>query len=387
MYYNILNVRHPRQNKPISPSLVRQLFTPYYLLVPHELPILKGRGAVVSPANRFQPLDYVRDEDVQDDEPQPAPRTQFYIEPARSILVTNDSPDVGFDVGINVYRGCEHGCMYCFARPTHEYLDLNAGIDFESKIFVKMEAAKLLRKELSSARWKPRTIGMSGVTDCYQPIERKLKLTRGCLEVLADFRNPVTIITKNHLVTRDIDLLIELAKYKCVAVNVSVTTLDQELTMKMEPRTSVPRRRLDAVRKLSDAGVPVGVLIAPVIPGLTDHEVPNIVKAVADAGAKWAHAIPVRLPGAVLPIFENWLEAHFPDRKQKIMNRIKELRGGKMYDSRFHHRMRGQGEMYEQMKKMAELHIRKYGLNVEGAELSAENFRRVEAGQMNLFDS
>src|ERR1019366_981390 len=284
-----------------------------------------GRGASSNPPNRFEPLTLERDADW-DPEQDPAPTTQFLRDRSQSIIAYNDSPDIPFSAGINPYRGCEHGCIYCYARPTHEYLGFSAGLDFETKIMVKEDAPQLLRNELMSANWKPRTIAMSGVTDCYQPIERKLKLTRRCLEVLAEFRNPVGIVTKNFLVTRDIDLLKELAAYQAVIVYVSITTMDAELTRIMEPRTSVPARRLAAVELLATAGIPVGVLMAPIIPGLTDHEIPAVVMAAKNAGAGSVGYVPIRLPFAVAPLFEDWLSRHFPDRQEKVLNRIRSMR-------------------------------------------------------------
>src|SRR5262252_8690683 len=231
---------------------------------------IHGRGAGSNPPNRFYKRSVVPDPEAADPE-EPLPRTQFLKDSARSIIARNDSPDIPFETSINPYRGCEHGCVYCYARPFHEYLGFSPGIDFETKILVKEDAPKLLREELSSPKWKPQTIAMSGVTDCYQPVERRLKLTRGCLEVLAEFRNPVAIVTKNNLVTRDIDVLTRLAEVNAVAVFISLTTLDTDLRKVMEPRTSPPAARLAAIRALANAGIPVGVLIAPVIPGLTDH--------------------------------------------------------------------------------------------------------------------
>src|SRR5438093_1621847 len=237
----------------------------------------RGRGAASNPANRFETLSY---HSSDWDEPEdPAPQTLFLKDDTRTIINYNDSPDVGFSASINPYRGCEHGCIYCFARPTHEYLGFSAGLDFETKIMVKENAPDLLRQELASAKWNPQVIAMSGVTDCYQPVERKLKLTRRCLEVLAEFRNPVVIVTKNHLVTRDLDLLQELAGHQAAAVFLSVTTLDSALTPRLEPRASLPKHRLAAIKTLSRAGIQVGVLVAPVIPALTDHEMPAIIAA------------------------------------------------------------------------------------------------------------
>ena len=235
-----------------------------------------GRGAVYNPKNRFERLEYSPDPDVE--ESAATPKTILLRDSSQTIISWNDSPDVSFDAGLNPYRGCEHGCAYCFARPTHEYLGFSAGIDFESKIVVKPDAPELLRKELMKKSWRPQVIAMSGVTDCYQPIERRMQLTRRCLQVLAEFRNPVAIITKNHLVTRDIDILRELAAHDAVVANVSVTTLNPELAKVLEPRASPPSRRLAAIRELHDAGIPTRVMMAPVIPGLTDHEMPELLK-------------------------------------------------------------------------------------------------------------
>ncbi|MGH9595035.1 MAG: PA0069 family radical SAM protein, partial [Bryobacteraceae bacterium] len=268
---------------------------------------------------------------------------------------------------------------------THEFLGFSAGLDFESKIMVKLKAPELLREELASPKWKPQVIVMSGVTDCYQPVERKLKLTRRCLEVLAEFRNPVAIITKNFLVTRDIDVLSEMAKFNAAAVCLSVTTLDGDLRRVMEPRTSPPRARLDAIRKLSVAGIPVSVNVAPIIPGLNDHEMPSILKAAAEAGATSAGFTVVRLPYANAPLFEKWLETHFPDRKDKVLNRLREMRGGKLYDAQWGTRMRGEGIFAEQIEKMFKVARRRAGFPNEGSELSTAAFRRPGGAQMSLF--
>src|SRR5205807_10626855 len=269
---------------------------------------IRGRGASWSPANRFEKL-HVDHNDVDPDSGdavRPGRATQFFRDGTKTIITRNNSPDVGFETSVNPYRGCEHGCIYCYARPTHEYLGFSAGLDFESKIMVKTDAPELLRAELESRHWQPQVIVMSGVTDPYQPVEKKLRITRGCLEVLAKFRNPVAIITKNRLVTRDLDLLGELANHNCAAVNISVTSLDPNLQRVLEPRTSPPAARLEAIEKLRNAEVPVGVMVAPVIPGLTDHEVPKILEACAKAGAQFAGYTIVRLPWAVAPLFEHW---------------------------------------------------------------------------------
>jgi DNA repair photolyase len=275
----------------------------------------------------------------------------------------------------------------CYARPTHEYLGWSAGLDFETRILVKEDAPAMLRDALASPRWTPKTLVMSGVTDPYQPVERRLRVTRGCLEVLAEFRNPVGIITKNHLVTRDVDLLAELASHGAARVNLSVTSLDPALQRLMEPRTATPERRLDAIRTLTEAGIPVGVMVAPIIPGLTDHEVPAILEAVADAGATGAGYVALRLPYAVSGLFEEWLERHFPERKSKVLNRVKEIRGGKLYDSTFGSRMRGEGIYAQHMKTLFETARRRVGLDGDREPLSTAAFRRVEerGGQRTLF--
>ncbi len=340
-----------------------------------------GRGASWSPANRFENLHVdVTDVDVVDPvaaaEERSRRATQFFRDGTKTILARNDSPDVCFDRSVNPYRGCEHGCIYCFARPTHEYLGFSAGLDFESKIMVKMDAPRLLEAELSSPKWTPQVIAMSGVTDPYQPVERRLKLTRGCLEVLAKFRNPVGIITKNQLVTRDIDVLSDLASFNCVVVNVSVTSLDVKLQQILEPRTSTPSARLKAISQLTAAGIPVGVMVAPIIPGLTDHEVPAIVAACAEAGAKCAAHVVLRLPWAVAPLFERWLEEHFPDRKEKILGRVRHMRGGdRVYDPRWTVRQTGEGIFAQQIEAMFDVACRRAGLG-ERPKLSTAAFRR-----------
>lgn len=344
-----------------------------------------GRGTPENPPNRFEKLVYVRDPESIDPE-EPSPKTQFLRDVSKSLISYNDSPDVGFEASINPYRGCEHGCIYCYARPYHEYLGFSSGLDFETKILVKENAPELLRNELTSKRWQPKVLAISGVTDPYQPIERKLQLTRKCLEVLAEFRNPVIIITKNQLVSRDVDLLKELASFDAAAVCVSVTTLDAELARVMEPRTSTPANRLEAIQTLAQAGIPVRVLVAPVIPGLTDHETPSIIKAAAKAGASHAGYVVVRLPHGVGELFEGWLEEHFPDRKKKVLNRIREMRGGKLNDPNFGTRMKGEGVFADQIRSMFKLACRKAGIEGGGLELSISAFRRPRGPQLSLFE-
>ena len=338
---------------------------------PTHTPAPRGRGTGLNPANRFEPIEVELEEPGPDQVP-----TRYLRDSTRSIIATNDSPDIGFEASINPYRGCEHGCVYCYARPTHEYFGLSAGLDFETKIFVKEEAPELLRRELGAARWTPKVLAMSGVTDPYQPIEKKLRVTRRCLEVLAEFRNPVAIITKNRLVTRDVDLLGELAADGAASVAISITTLDGELAARMEPRASHPRDRLRALEELAAAGIPCGVMVAPVVPAITDHEMPRILEAAAAAGASHAGYVMLRLPWGIKDLFADWLEQNFPDRREKVLARLRELRGGKLYDARFGDRMRGEGVFAEQIRAMFVTSRRRAGLDRPRPELSTAAFRR-----------
>jgi DNA repair photolyase len=353
-----------------------------------------GRGAPGNPDNRFARQRYEPDADAlaaailaqePDGEPPPSPLTQLIPDRTRSILAFNDSPDVGFTTSVNPYRGCEHGCIYCYARPTHEFLDFSAGQDFETKIMVKHDAATLLRAELSSPRWQPRVIALSGVTDCYQPAERQLRITRSCLEVLAEFRNPVAIITKSHGVTRDADLLAPLARDQAAAVYISITTLDPSLAKKMEPRASPPMRRLAAIRALADAGVPVGVLVAPILPGLTDHEGPSILEAAAAAGARFAGWVMLRLPYGVSDLFSAWLDVHFPLKKDKVLAHVRGVRGGKLNNAEFGSRMVGEGKYAEQISDLLRVRAAQLGLSTRGPELSVAAFRRAGGQQLSLW--
>ena len=310
------------------------------------------------------------------DPEEPLPKTVYLKDTSKTFINYNSSPDIGFDASINPYRGCSHGCAYCYARPTHEYLGFSSGIDFETKIMVKSDGPELLRKELAAKKWKPQVIAMSGVTDIYQPIERKLELTRRCLEVMLEFRNPVGLITKNHLITRDLDVLKELAKYDAVSACLSITTLDEKLRRVMEPRTSATTRRLDAVANLREVGVHVGVMTAPIIPGLNDVEIPALVEASVKAGAEFVGFNILHLPYSSQDVFVAWLEHHFPERKNKVLNRIRAMRGGKLSDNRFGYRMRGEGIFYEQIKNLHKISRRKAGLNDERPRfrLSTEHF-------------
>jgi DNA repair photolyase len=363
-------------------------FRPVVSETPQSRAAIRGRGASWSPANRFEKLHVdLNDPDVVDvdleTEERPQRGTQYFRDETKSVISRNNSPDVGFETSLNPYRGCEHGCIYCYARPTHEYLGFSAGLDFESKIMVKTSAPKLLRAELESPRWQPQTLVLSGVTDPYQPVERKLGITRGCLEVLAKFRNPVAIITKNRLVTRDVDLLRSLAAHDGVAVNISVTSLDSNLQRVLEPRTSSPQARLDAIRQLRSAGIPTGVMVAPIIPGLTDHEVPKILDACAKAGAQFAGYTIVRLPWAVAPLFEHWLEEHFPERKEKVLGRIRDVRQNRLNNSQWHTRMTGEGIFAEQIASMFAISCRRNRMCAR-PKLSCASFQRPTT-QLRLF--
>jgi DNA repair photolyase len=347
-------------------------------------PAVRGRGTAENPRNRFEEIEVVPDLEAPEDE-RPAPATRFFRDLSKSIIATNDSPDVGFSASVNPYRGCEHGCVYCYARPTHEYLGFSAGLDFETRILVKEDAPELLRRELSSPSWRPQLLALSGVTDPYQPVERRLRLTRRCLEVLAEFRNPATIVTKNHLVTRDADVLAGLARHRAASVFVSVTTLDPELARSMEPRASTPSRRLAAVAALAAAGVPAGVMIGPVIPGLTEHEIPAILSAAAKAGARFAGHIMLRLPFGVKELFDRWLERHAPGKRKKILGRIRGVRGGKLNETGFGSRMRGEGPIADQIHQLFKVTCRRLALAERPPELSVDSFRRPDPPQLTLF--
>lgn len=341
---------------------------------------IKGRGASSNTDNRFDAQKFVpepsENEEALTSDEKPLLRTEFIRDFAKSIVTENKSPDIPFRYSVNPYRGCEHGCAYCYARPTHEYLGFSAGLEFESKIMVKMDAAELLRAKLMSPAWTGEYINFSGNTDCYQPVERRLKLTRSCLEVMLQFRNPLVIVTKNALVTRDIDLLASLAQLDAALVVISLTTLDPALCAQLEPRTSRPSARLEAIRKLSEAGIPVSVNVAPVIPGLTDHEMPNILKAAREAGAISAGMTPVRLPLAVAPIFEEWLTVHRPERKEKVLQLIKSMRGGKLNDANFGSRFRGDGAIAANLRQMFDVYARKMGFGRERKPLTSKHFSR-----------
>jgi DNA repair photolyase len=366
-------------------------------------PPVKGRGATFNPGNRYrrdtrEAFDDGWNRDGEDADAPPPLKTIVAIQPARTILAHNDSPDVPFDQSLNAYQGCEHGCIYCFARPTHAYHDLSPGIDFETKLFAKPNAPQLLRKELAKPGYRCDPIAMGTNTDPYQPIEREWRITRGILEVLGECEHPYTIVTKSALIERDIDLIAPMAAKNMARVALSITTLDKELARRMEPRAAAPHRRLQALRTLSDAGIPVGVMVAPIIPQLNDRDLEAILEAAAAHGATSAGWVMLRLPLEVAPLFREWLETHYPLRAAHIMSVMSQLRGGRDYDSTFGTRMRGIGEFANLIEKRFELACRRFGLNdaersdnrshvrAHGA-LDTSRFRppRANTAQLDLF--
>jgi DNA repair photolyase len=352
----------------------------------------KGRGSHLRPPNRFEKIHLeLLPEALEQDEEYRAllanPKTEYLTDRSRSIISENDSPDIPFRYSINPYRGCLHGCPYCYARPTHEYLGFNAGLDFETRILVKEDAVALFRAFLNRPSWRPEPIALSGVTDPYQPIERHFRLTRGCLEVAVEARQPMSLITKNALILRDLDLLRDLAADNLTHVNISITTLDPALARSMEPRTSTPAARLRAVEALAAAGVPVRILVAPVIPGLNDTEIPAILEAVKKAGATAAYYQLVRLPLTVAPVFREWLEREQPGRVERIEGRIRATHHGQVNDPSFGERLSGSGEVARQIGQLFKLFARRLGLDGELPPYDCTKFRppRGPSGQGWLF--
>jgi DNA repair photolyase len=378
------------------------------MLPPKPLKQWKGRGAVSNIQGRYE-VDqresfddgWVHEDESEDDAPLTQFKTVVTDEVAKTILSRNASPDVPFSVSLNPYRGCEHGCIYCFARPTHSYLGLSPGLDFESRIFAKVNAAELLRRELAKPSYVPEPIAVGVNTDAYQPCERELGLTRQVLEVLRECHHPVALISKSSLMERDIDILADMASRKQAVAAITMTTLDHEISRTLEPRAAAPARRLRTIRTLAEAGIPVGVSIAPIIPFVTEPEIERILEAAYEAGASSAHYVVLRLPWEVNPLFQEWLQAHFPDRAARVMNRVREMRGGKDYDSDFSKRMHGEGVWADLIaqrfkKAMDRLGLARRAMNF--AEMDASQFRRplvipptppkVKAstsGQMDLF--
>ena len=336
-----------------------------------------GRGAKVNMAGRFET--YSRslfDDGWQGLEELPPFRTEVFEEAPKSIITRNDSPDVGFDRSINPYRGCEHGCAYCYARPAHSYMGLSPGLDFESKLFAKANAPELLRAELSARGYEPRTIALGANTDAYQPIERERKITRRILEVLAEFNHPVGIVTKSALVTRDIDILAPMARKGLVKVALSITTLDRMLARAMEPRAATPAKRLEAIEKLSAAGIPTVVMVAPIIPAVNDSEIEAILKTAHTAGAREAGYVMLRLPHEVKDVFKDWLQAVMPDRASRVMSLVRSSSGGKDYDPGFGRRQTGTGPYAWTIGRRFELACQRLGLNASKLKLSAQHFHR-----------
>lgn len=353
--------------------------------------VQKGRGAASNENSRF--LDHSRI-DIDDgwyreeDDSGISPKTQVFSDKTQKILARNNSPDVPFSVSINPYKGCEHGCTYCFARPTHAYLDLSPGLDFETKIFAKPEAARLLKNELQNPGYKPEVIALGANTDAYQPVERKLKITRQILEVLREFRNPVAIITKSALVERDMDILSEMAQNGLVKVTVSVTTLDSELSRRLEPRAAAPHRRLETIRRLSEKGIPVGILFAPVIPMLNDSEMEKILETTTEAGSTSAGYVILRLPHELKQLFQEWLDAHYPLKAKRIMNIIREMRGGREYDAQYGIRQTGTGVFADLFSQRYKLTASKFSLNDRDFSLRRDLFTRANKfqKQLDMFD-
>ncbi|MBL7995838.1 PA0069 family radical SAM protein [bacterium] len=347
----------------------------------------KGRSSGFNPPNRFDDFHFEKtEEDITKEDIERNVKTEFIRDNTKTILSKNDSPDIPYTYSINPYRGCEHGCIYCYARPSHEYLGYSSGLDFETKILVKYDAAKLLEKKFLDPKWNAEPICLSGNTDCYQPAERNFKITRDLLQVFLKFRNSMRIITKNFLITRDIDILKELAELHLAHVVISITTLDQDLSRRMEPRTSIPSQRLEAIALLAKHNIPVGVLAAPIIPGLNDHELPEILRLAADAGATTAGYTVIRLSHALKELFKDWLEREYPDKYKKIIHSIQDVRNGKLNNTEWGNRMRGEGQMAEYVAALFKTFSEKYGLNKKPNENKPVPFLRGNSDQVNLFD-
>ncbi len=347
---------------------------------------VKGRGTPCQPRNRFERLQLEPDDDWLESATARAVPTRYYLDHTREILARNNSPDLSFNYSLNPYRGCEHGCVYCYARPTHEYFGWSAGLDFETRILVKADAPELLARAFRSRGWQPQVVALSGNTDCYQPIEKKLEITRRCLQVFLEFRNPVNLITKNALVLRDLDVLRDLARLNLVSVTLSVTTLDAKLARLMEPRTSSPAKRLEALARLTAAGVPTNVNVAPLIPGLNESEMPAILREAAARGVQRAAYILLRLPYGVKELFFSWLERHYPERVRKVRHAVQDTRAGRLNDACFSRRLRGEGVRAETMQRLFELNCRKLGLNQREFALDTSRFRRGGLSQTDLFE-
>ncbi len=348
---------------------------------------IKGRGSQFRTAN---PYEKHRVEDSENGDGQDEPliqnvKTQVFFDYPKTIVNKVKSPDVKMEWSLNAYQGCEHGCIYCYARNSHQYWGYSAGLDFESKLIVKPNAPELLRKCFDSKKWKPEVISMSGNTDCYQPLEKEYKLTRQLLEIFAEYRNPVGMITKNQLILRDLDILKELASHNLLNVAISITSLNEDLRLKLEPRTASYKNRLKVVETLASNGIHVGVMVAPIIPGLNNYDIAHVIKAASEAGASWAGYTLVRLSGSVEPLFDDWLKKNYPDSYDKVMNQIKDCHNGQLYDSAFGKRMRGEGKIAETINQLFKTARKKYMGDKPAYEFNLTAFRRPERGQLSLF--
>lgn len=371
-------LRFPRPSVPEEPTETSSPMS-------DPMPRRSGRGARKNVPNQFERLHIDVDPGALDEEERQSIETQYLRDPSRSILSKNESPDIAFTYSLNPYKGCEHGCVYCYARPSHEYWGLSAGLDFETKIFVKEDAATRLSERLEQQSWEPQVVALSGNTDPYQPVERETEITRSCLEVFLRHRNPVSIVTKSGLIRRDIDLLEEMAARDLVSVAISLTSVDDQLAGKLEPRAARPSLRLRTIEALADADIPVGILVAPLIPGLNDEQIPRILESAAERGARYASYVLLRLPGAVEDLFVDWVQDHFPNRTNRILGRLRELRDGKLNDVEFGRRMRGRGEWATVFRQLFYKSLKDCGLRRGSPSHSTDHFRRLAGGQLSMF--
>lgn len=383
MNMNEAGRHHTEFDIPNGSDINRQMLADRSIQIDHSR--RRGRAAGINPSGRFElQTHHVFDDGWDNLETLEPFKTEVQVERSRSIITRNSSPDIPFDRSINPYRGCEHGCVYCFARPSHAHVGLSAGLDFESKLFAKPDAARLLKRELSKANYQPKSIAIGTNTDPYQPIEKDMRIMRQILEVLAEAKHPVGIVTKSALVLRDIDILSQMARDGLVRVAMSVTTLDRKLARAMEPRASTPTKRLEAMRELSDAGIPTSVMLAPIIPGLNDFEIERILDSAHNAGAEQAGYVLLRLPREVSPIFRDWLLRHYPDRYRHVMSLIRSMRGGKDYDAEFGKRMRGAGPYAWQISRRFDMTCKRLGLTKRMSSPRTDLFVKPEGENVQL---